>query len=127
MELIVDVINHIVAAGTAVGKDTDIFKDFTPATPDDVIGVFEYNGTGPAPFTDMSVRSVQITVRSKSANQARQKAWQIYKCLYSENGLATIGSRKCIVSMRNTPIKIDVDSQGRTIFAFNCGITTNFD
>lgn len=126
-ELLQEIIQHIIDSGEATAKDVDIFKNFSPTEPDSCVCVYEYAGTAPGVFTNMSVRSVQITARAKKSNEAKLKLWSIYKSLYAEDSFITLGTRKCIITMRNTPIKIDVDNKGRTIWAFNMGITTNFD
>lgn len=126
-DLLDDIINFIIAAKYATVKDVDIFKDYSPLSPDTCTSVYEYNGSGPGDFTDMSVRSIQVVCRAKSSASAKIANWNICKSLYSDDGFITIGSRKCIIAIRNTPIKIDVDEQERTLWAFNFALTTNFD
>jgi len=126
-DLLGDVINYIIAGHLATKKDKDIFKDYSPKDPDSCICVYEYNGSAPALFTDMSVRSVQITVRARNSTEAKPKCWALYKLLRKEDLLIQLGNRKCIISTRNTPLKIGVDEKQRVIWAFNLGITTNFD
>lgn len=125
-DLLLDIINYIIAHGLAVAKDVDIFKDYSPVNPVDCTIIYEYNGTEPASFTRTSVRSIQVTARAKSGAIASKKCWDIFNLMYQEDGLITIGTRKCIIGMRNTPTKIAVDEQNRVLFAFNCAITTNF-
>jgi len=127
MDLLEAIIDYIIVAGYATVKDTDIFKDTSPVSPDELVAVYEYNGTPVAAFTDMSVRSVQVTVRAKKAAVAKTKIWNIYRSMHKEELMITLGGKTCLIAMRNTPIKIDVDEKHRTIFAFNCGITTNIN
>ena len=124
-DILLLVIDYLIAQEVATAKDVDIFKDFYPETPDQCISVFEYSGVGPAPQTNTSVRSIQIACRSKSGQQAMQKCWQCYEALFEESLIVSLGEHKCIVAMRNTPIKIDRDDEQRTIYAFNMGITIN--
>lgn len=126
-DLLVDIIDYIIAGGLATAKDVDIFRDYSPSSPDACVVLYEYQGTEPAPFTDMSVRSVQATARDKDVAAARAKCTALYKLLHDENLLTQIGTRKCLIQMRNTPIKIGVDLSQRTIYGFNMGITTNND
>ena len=127
MDLLEAIIDYIIVAGYATVKDTDIFKDTAPVSPDELVAVYEYNGTAPAAFTDMSVRSVQVTVRAKKSSVAKMKIWDIYRAMHREDLMITLGGKPCLISMRNTPMKIGVDEKHRNIFAFNCGITTNIN
>lgn len=127
MELLDEVITHIIDNNLAKKKDTDIFKDYSPKSPDNCIIVYEYAGSGAGDWDDISVRSVQVVVRDKSIIAAKALSWKIFKILNPVGGLMTIGSRKVIVANRNTPIKIGVDDNNRNLVAFNLGITTNFD
>ena len=126
-DLLNDIIDMIIAQGLAKAKDVDIFKDFAPAKPDDIISIYEYAGTAPAVFTTTSVRSVQVCVRAKTNANGKKLCWDIYKAMYREDSLIDLGGKRCIIAMRNTPLKIDVDDKNRPLYAFNCAITTNFD
>lgn len=127
MDLLNDIINVIIAEGYATQKDVDIFKDYSPSEPDACIIVYEYNGSPIGKFTDLSVRSIQIVVRSKMGQEAKILANTILKIFNPDTSMMTIGTRKCIIANRNTPIKIGVDDQDRKLYAFNLGITTNLD
>ena len=127
MDLIDALITRIISDGYATTKDVDIFKDTSPASPEECVAVFEYNGTPPAAFTDMSVRSIQITARAKTAARAKERIWNIYRALYTEDFMIVLGEKHCLMAMRNTPIKIYVDEQHRSVYGFNCGITTNIN
>lgn len=123
-----DIINLIIASGLATKKDKDIFKDYVPKNADNCIIVYEYGGSGMAPFTDTSVRSIQIVVKSKESKFATEKINSIFKLFHSsESQFLTIGERACIIQCRNTPIKIGVDEQGKKMYAFNLGITATID
>lgn len=126
-DLLLEVINHIVSAQLANAKDVDIFKDYSPSSPDSCVIVYEYQGSAPAPFTDISVRSVQIVARAKNSQEAKAKAWSIYHIFHAEDNLITLNNQVRIIACRNTPIKIGVDELNRYLYAFNLGITTNFD
>jgi hypothetical protein len=126
-DLLLDVINYIIAQGCATKKDVDIFKDYSPDSPDECVIIYEYNGSAPAPFTEVSVRSIQIVVRGFKSQACKALSWKIFKTLHPENKMMNIGTRKCIIANRNTPGKIGVDENRRYLYAFNLGITTNFD
>lgn len=126
MDVLSDIIQFIVSMGLATEKDVDIFKDYVPDSPNSCIAISEYEGTDPAVFTRTSIRSIQILVRDPLGSNAKQKSWDIYNMLYKEDLFIDIGTRRCIISMRNTPFKMSVDSQRRTSYVFNFGLTTNF-
>lgn len=126
-DLLEDIINFIISAGLATKKDTDIFKDYSPKEPDKCIIIYEYAGSTPGVFTDLSVRSIQVVCRAKAAKDAKALSWLIYKALYKEDLNITLGARKALIALRNTPNKIDVDEKNRYLWAFNVAITTNFD
>lgn len=126
-DLLDAIINFIIAAGKASVKDTDIFKEYASKDPNDVIILYEYAGSAPAPFTNMSVRSIQVVVRSKQSQTAKTKSWGLYNLFHKSDSFIIIGARKCLIEMRNTPIKIGVDSTDRILWAFNMALTTNLD
>lgn len=126
-DLLLSIINFIIGKHLATAKDVDIFKDYSPPKPDHCTMVYEYNGSEPAPYTDISVRSIQIVVRDKSSQAAKAASWLIFQEFQAPTQIMKIGQRTCIVAIRNTPVKIGVDEQGRYLYAFNMGITTNFD
>lgn len=126
-DLLEQIINYIIAGNLATAKDVDIFKDYSPDEPGNCIIVYEYTGSRPAHMTDMSVRSIQIVCRNTKAVNAKSLAWQVYKLLYKEDKFITFGTRKCLIALRNTPVKTGVDEKNRLLWAFNVAITTNFD
>lgn len=124
-DLLLEIIEYLVAEGMASEKDVDIFKDFTPDQPDTCLIVREYAG-GPAPwYSEASQRSVQIVARSKSSQEAMQKAWAAYNKLKPDTSIVDYLGHPCIVHMRNTPVKTHKDERGRVIYAFNMGVITN--
>lgn len=127
MDLLDEVITYIISNNYATKKDTDIFKDYSPKSPDDCVIVYEYKGSAVHEWEDISVRSIQIVVRAKNITNAKTLCWNIFKTLNPPGGMMLINTRKVIVSNRNTPIKIATDEFNRNLVAFNLGITTNFD
>ena len=125
MFLLDNTIQYIIDNGLATAKDTDIFKEYAPKTPDDCTIVYEYNGSPPAMFTNMSVRSIQIVSRAKTQAVAKPQAWNLYKLFHQDSLQITLGTQKAIIKMRNTPIKIGVDELGRCLWAFNMALTIN--
>ena len=126
-DLLEQIINHLIAGGFASAKDVDIFKDYSPEDPDNCIVVYEYNGSPVARGTNMNVRAIQIVCRNLKAKEAKLLSWNIYNYLYKQDYFIAFGARKCLIALRNTPIKTGVDEKNRLLWAFNLAITTNFD
>jgi hypothetical protein len=123
MQLLDNVISYLITEHVANAKDSDIFKDYAPKSPDDCIIVYEYQGTPPAMFTKTSVRNVQIVGRSKKNVIAKQLAWNCYNVMSHDDMNITLGGKQGLIAVKNTPVKIGVDEQGRMLFAFNMAIT----
>ena len=126
-DLLLDIINHTISEGKATAKDVDIFKDYTPDSPDGCTIINEYNGSALPQFSDMSVRSIQVVVRDLKSVVAMGKAWELFSLFKPETSFSQIGTRTCIISMRNTPIKISTDEKTRVSYGFNMGITTKIN
>jgi len=127
MALLDDIITNLITAGFATAKDTDIFKDFMPDEPDNCIAIYEYGGLGPAAFTNVGVRSIQVSVRNLTVAGARDLCWNIYSHLFAEDLRIDIGTRKCLISMRGGPLKGAPDEAGRRFWRFSFGLTTQID
>ncbi len=126
MSLIENIINYLIAKECAVAKDTDIFQDFVPDNPDDIIAILEYTGSAPAMFTSTSNRSLQVVVRAKTFTAARDKSWKIFNTLYREDLHFNETNLQGLIFMRQTPFKLLVDSASRTTFVFNFSLTISF-
>lgn len=127
-DLLLDIIEHLVSKGLIAGDGIDSFRDFTPEAPDSVFVIHEYPGS-PAPFQDtFTHRSLQLTVRDKSASTAKNKCKKIFDELCPVDRFKTLSNgRWCQVYPRQVPFKIKVDDSGRTTYGFNIGITTERD
>ena len=70
-------------------------------------------------------RSVQVTVRDKDADIARQKALEIFKLLSTDNRIVHFTTTRWgQVYLRQPPFKIKQDENDRVYYGFNVGITT---
>lgn len=130
MESLLDTLIDYAIYNRAVNaKAVDIFKEFMPDKQklSYAVSLNEYAGTGNAPFTDVSVRSVQVEVRSENITTARDKCWELYKLFNIDGNMLTYKDRTMIIQSRNTPIKIGVDSKNRYMVAYNMAVTTNND
>lgn len=125
--LLLDIVEYFVSNGLAEGDGEDCFRDFSPEEPDDVIVLYEYAGSPPVDFDEIVHRSVQVTVRSKDPDVARNKALALYEILHVEDVSKRVDfteSRWGQVSLRQTPFKIKIDENGRAVYGFNMGVTT---
>lgn len=126
--LLLDIVTFIADNGVVQGDGVDAFRDFTPEAPDSLVALHEYKGD-PAVAYDPNVhRSVQVTVRDKDADVARQKALKIYKLLTSDNLIVQFTpDRWGQVYLRQPPFKIGQDNNDRVTYGFNIGITTTIE
>lgn len=126
--LLLDIILYLQNRNIVSGDGVDSFRDFSPASPDNVVVLTEYAGSAAIRFATVTNRSVQVSTRNVKANDARIKAQQIYQALYSESQLVHFTDERWgQVYLRQTPFKLSVDEKGRTTYAFNIGVTTTID
>lgn len=127
--LLLDIVTFLVNNGIAIGDGIDCFRDFSPEEPDDAIILQEYASAPPTSYegNDIVDRSVQITVRSKDADSARQRALRIYNLLDVKDNARRIdftSERFAQVFIKQLPFKIFSDENHRTIYGFNIGVAT---
>ena len=126
--LLLDIVTFLADNRIVQGDGVDAFRDFTPEAPDSLVALHEYKGD-PAVSYDPNVnRSVQVTVRDKDADVARQKALDIYKLLTSDNLIVQFTpDRWGQVYLRQPPFKIGQDNNDRVTYGFNIGVTTTIE
>ena len=126
--LLLDIVTFLADNGVVQGDGVDAFRDFTPEAPDSLVALHEYKGD-PAVAYDPNVnRSVQVTVRDKDADVARQRALYIYKLFISDNLIVNFTpDRWGQVYLRQPPFKIGQDNNDRVTYGFNIGITTTIE
>lgn len=123
--LLLDMVLYLKAKGLVVDDGIDAFRDFTPESPDSAVMLHEYKGTAAFQHEPAVHRSVQVSCRSKQADDARRKALDIYNSFVSENLIVQLTeTRWGQVFLRQPPFKIERDSLDRTTYGFNLGITT---
>ena len=126
--LLLDMVTFLTDNGVVEGDGVDAFRDFTPEAPDSIVVLHEYRGDPAVPYEPSVHRSVQISVRDKNADVARQKALSIFKLLTSDNLIVHFTpTRWGQVHLRQTPFKLDQDKNDRVTYAFNIGVTTTVD
>jgi hypothetical protein len=127
--LLEDLETYIIAQGQATADGVDIFRDFSPDTPDDVVVLNEYDSIPGNKGDDSVVRMVQVVSRSVSATTAKTKANSLFQLFFKQNESVTdfTATRWAIVTPRQSPSKIGLDEINRVLYAFNVGITTFID
>lgn len=124
MQLEIDVIAYLKTKNLITDDGVDAFRDFCPESPDHVVVIQEYNS--PDIGDGVAVRSFQISVRDIDPTVAKTKARQICESLRKvDNFIMLTDIQYALVEIRDLPIKIKVDEQGRNTYAFNIGITSN--
>lgn len=127
--LLEDIANYIIDNKLANELAKDIFTEYMPDNPSNVIVLSEYTGSGSAlGMENTSNRSVQVRVRNQLSGEARKLSWSIYKLLDNpENREIKLKDRWTLMYPRQTPTKLSVDDKGRSSWVFNIGVTTNYD
>jgi hypothetical protein len=69
-DLLLDFATYFTTENLVQGDGIDVFRDFTPEEPDDLVSIFEYSGAPVQSFNAAVDRSIQIVVRSKSPTTA---------------------------------------------------------
>lgn len=127
MQLLLDLISYLEVNNLVQGDGIDTFRDYTPDDPDEVVVIYEYTGA-PFPDTDTNAthRSLQISVRSVSSDDAKGLARDICDSLRTETNYVQLTETTwSLIYIRNAPVKIKVDDRNRSTYAFNIGITSS--
>ena len=130
MTLLEDLVAYLATNNLVEGDGVDAFRDFQPESPDNIVSLHEYAGDPVSPCTDVVHRSVQVTVRNKSASLAKAKAYEIFSAFRRSDAVHRIDfsdTRWGQVHIRQTPFKLKQDDNGRIHYTFNLGITTITD
>ena len=106
-----------------------VFWDFIPEEPDNIVILYEYVGFEVPYFdTDVSHRSIQISVRNNNASLAKEEAWKIFNKLKADNKRIdftdTVWGH---LTLRQPPFKMREDKNERVFYGFNIGLTTNIE
>lgn len=129
-DLLTDIADYLVAEGLATAKGTDIFKETLPDVPDAAIALFEYSGVPPNFPSQVVGRYFQVQTRDYDPDTAREKSWAIYRKLNPETEnipRAITQERWGLLRAQDTPAKLKVDSNGRTIYFCNYAVITKID
>lgn len=106
----------------------DVFLDSTPDKPDSIVVISDTGSFGKKPGLDDHRRTVQIKTRAKKYEDARAKAWDIYNALCPQPTRTIVGNgRRMIPTPLQTPVFLERDDSGRSVFVFNVVLTTGPD
>lgn len=125
MQLLEDITTYLASQGL-VNAD-DVYRDFKPEAPDNIVSLHEYQGDPVSPFTEVVHRSVQVVVRNKSATAAQSLAIKLCKALTPVNEDRRVdltSTRWAQIYVRQVPHKFSQDESDRIHYGFNLGITT---
>ncbi len=135
-DLLLDLINYLESLVIVAGDGIDSFRDFMPDEPDKLVVLNEYAGSGTQTGAAGVSRSVQVMVRASPDDPewAKNKAWEIFNVLDTPED-RVLDTREHIVPdvrwavivARQTPFKIKVDENARSIYGFNLGVVTSRD
>lgn len=126
--LLEDIATFLTTNKVVAGDGKDTFRDFSPDTPDNIVCLIEYPGDGGVHTESVGTRYVQVSIRDKNADAAREKALAIFKLLKTPDARVDFtATRWAQVFTRQSPFLLKRDSQGRVIYGFNVGIITTFE
>ena len=130
MTLLEDITTYLTGLGLVAGDGIDVYRDFKPEAPDNIVSLHEYAGDPVSPYTNVVHRSVQVVVRNRSAIEAQRIAIKLFKAFVSADESLRIDftpTRWAQVHIRQTPHKFMQDESDRVHYGFNLGITTTID
>lgn len=129
-DILVDFANYIISKGYATKDGVDVFRDMIPASPDSVVAIYEYFGAPFANKLEGGIRHLQIVVRRTTYASARADAWALHNIFNDETKesiFEDIGTRRMLVVVTSTPLKVQADGTGITRFSFNLSVTVQND
>lgn len=129
-DLIREIGSLLVSNGIAAGINNDVFLDYRPDTPDNIICIKEYEGFSVSHGVDIHGRKIQILVRNTNSLQAKSKSKEIFDFLCPDDPECTIDlndDRCALIEAMQTPFKLEVDNKNRTVYVCNYSILTTSD
>ena len=127
MTLLEDIVTYLTSLGLVEGDGIDVYRDFKPESPDNIVSLHEYQGDPISPYTNVAHRSVQVVVRNTNAESAHALAIRLFKAFVPTTDSLRIDftpNRWGQVHVRQAPHKFSQDESDRIHYGFNLGITT---
>lgn len=126
-ELVRDLGQYLVDQGIAQGIGNDVFLNYNPDTPNNVIVLTEYSSSPQLGMASL-FRRVQVLVRDVDYLTAHQRIWSIYNSFIKEDQfIFHLPDRYLIPEAVQAPLRLTVDDNERQTFVFNLSFTTNKD
>jgi hypothetical protein len=127
--LLLDLIDYLVEEEIVEGDGVDIFRDFIPETPDNVIALMEYPGRTLRSGLDPVSRVVRVMVRALNVDDARDKIIELYDFFTTPDDEIHhfAESRWAVIHAFDTPAKIGVDPSNRVFYGFVISVLTHKD
>ena len=118
--MLADVATALQTAGVGT-KGTDIFQGEKPATPDNLVALFEYGGS-PPPLTFTGTKleepGLNVWIRNKVYPAGREKAQAVFDALHGNRIAATTG-RILLMKANQSPEGMGKDESGRHEWVIN--------
>lgn len=102
----------------------DIYLGQLPASPDNVVAVFEYGGEPPDLHANIEYPGLQVMVRNKRYDAGRQKIEQARNVLHGLAETVVNGHRYLLIRANQSPAFLQRDENNRAIFVCNFRVIT---
>lgn len=121
--LVKDIADHLATAGHGT-VGTDLFAGELPPSPDALVAVIDTGGAPPAETfcgIDHENAAVQILARGavRDGQTVRTKVNAVYKTLAALSGTTIDGTLYVGTTAQQSPFKIEVDGNDRTVMGVN--------
>jgi len=116
--LLEDIGNYLEQNGIGV-LGTDIFLGQLPASPDNVVALFEYAGYPPWLKLSCERPGLQVRVRSTHYTTGRTKIEKVTQVLHGVTEQTINGVRYVIIQAEQSPFPLGRDENGRIEWAVN--------
>ena len=127
--LLLELANQLAELDWITGDGVDVFRDYKPDTPDAIVVLQEYRGSG-SEWDAIGTRPIQVLVRHPSADTARDRANLIYRFFFADKEELLEESEVrawYIMSPINPPFLLERDEKERPMYVFNMIVTTTID
>lgn len=127
--LLQDLAGYLIESGIGTALGEDVFLDFLPDQPNNVVVISEYSGLPTTTGVEALDRRVQIRVRNADAEEARLLSWKAFNLLDTpENRIQLASNNRWMMTQAlQTPFKVDIDGKERVSYVFNLAVVTYRD
>ena len=127
MALLEDIVAYLITEGIATEFGKDIFINFLPQEPDEVVAIDEYGSDGTQVGYEAYGRYIQILNRAENVSDASSKSQQLFSSLVKELCpiISLTSSLDVVIVALQRPFKVMVDDKERVSYAFNIRVLTH--